>query len=228
MLKTLAKEILSTLLVLSLFIHIPSDSKSVPKKVIVFDASQVETVAPEKTKMRVLAQPGPSLYSDYVDVEEPIFDEPEDVTVEEQKCAEPESPLDLTTEFKNYILELTSTTYTNVDPYIVYAIIERESNWQPEVVNKNSGCTGLMQLAPKYYKEKMKKFGYTDISEPHTNIHLGVDVLSELLTKYKDIRLVLMLYSGRWDTAFKNYRNGHISNYAISVLSRAEELRGES
>lgn len=135
------------------------------------------------------------------------------------------SEADATDCYKRYIFDLTSTQYTNVDPYIIFAIIEHESNWTVDAVNKHSGASGLMQLVPKYYRSRMKELGYTDILEPYANIHLGVDSISSMLNQYKDPALVLMLYSSKWNTAFANYRSGHISKYASSIIARAEELR---
>ena len=137
-----------------------------------------------------------------------------------------ESSDDVTDRLKNYVFELTSTQYTNVDPYIIFAIIERESRWNTDAYNNSSGASGLMQLVPKWYKGRMKEFGYNDIFDPYANIHLGVDSISSLLEQYGDIELVLMLYSGNWNVAFRNYSNGIVSAYASGVLQRAKELRG--
>lgn len=139
---------------------------------------------------------------------------------------EPVQTDDATGELKQYIFELTSTQYTNVDPYVIFAIIERESEWNTDAHNKSSNASGLMQLVPKWYRSRMTELGYSDIFEPHTNIHLGVDSISSLLDQYGDIKLVLMLYSGNWNTAFNNYHRGIVSSYAKGVLQRAEELRG--
>lgn len=130
--------------------------------------------------------------------------------------------------WKAYISDICAETYTNVDPYVVYAVIERESNWDPNVTNPSSGCAGLMQLALQYYGDSMKRLGITDPYDPISNITLGVDLISQLTDKYGDIRLVLMLYSSRHDTAMSQYKAGNISSYAKTVLARAEELRRES
>ena len=47
----------------------------------------------------------------------------------------------------------------------------------------------------------------------------------EISNRYDDIRLVLMTYNMGDKRAKELFNNGDISNYALSVLNRAEELR---
>lgn len=122
-----------------------------------------------------------------------------------------------------YVSEI-SEMYS-IDKYLIHSIIYYESSYISKSINSSSGCTGLMQVCPKWHKKRAERLGVTDFSDPYGSILLGVDYISELLEKHKDIKLVLMLYSGTHKHAFEMYNNGQISNYTKKVLNRANELR---
>src|SRR6478672_4833194 len=68
-----------------------------------------------------------------------------------------------------------------VDPVLVRAVIQVESNFDPQCVS-NKGARGLMQLMP----ETAKRYGIRNISDPEENIRGGVRELAELLTMFHD------------------------------------------
>lgn len=123
--------------------------------------------------------------------------------------------------------------YDNVDPELIIPLISKESQYNPEA--KNGSCVGLMQVSTKYNKDRAEKLGVTDFFDPYENIQIGVDYLSELIDEYEDVYLALMLYNMKWDTAFRLYKSGSISNYAKTIVSQRdilyektnEELYGE-
>jgi soluble lytic murein transglycosylase-like protein len=110
--------------------------------------------------------------------------------------------------------------YNNISPALVNSIIEQESGFNP--MAKNGDCLGLMQVSSYWHKDRAEELGVTDFYDPYSNILLGVDYLSELSDKYNDIRLVLMLYSMKHNSALKMYANGEISTYAKIVIARSE------
>lgn len=123
-----------------------------------------------------------------------------------------------------YVDEICSA-YTNVDPYIVKSIIWQESRYQPDAVNYDGSCVGLMQISTYWNQQRAAKLGVTDYFDSYSNILLGVDFLSELFDTYSDETLVLMLYSMNWNAAFENHSNGVSTTYVDSVQTRAWNLR---
>lgn len=114
--------------------------------------------------------------------------------------------------------------YPNVSSSLVKSVIWHESRYNPEAVNYNETCFGLMQISSYWHKDRMERLGVKDLFDPYGNILVGVDYLSELIDKYEDPAFALMLYNMRHDTAFKLYKQGKISDYAKSVIERATQL----
>lgn len=112
--------------------------------------------------------------------------------------------------------------YDNVDPELVIAIIQKESEYIPTA--ENGGCVGLMQVSKKYNADRAEELGVEDFFDPEGNILIGVDYLSELINTYEDVYLVLMLYNMKWKSAFEMYNSGKVSNYAKSVMEKKDIL----
>ena len=110
----------------------------------------------------------------------------------------------------------------NISPELLMAIIEKESSGKPNVYNGE--CRGLMQVSIRWHKERMVRLNCDDLFDEAQNIHVATDYLAELLEKYEDIRLVLMMYNMKKDTALKNWKNGNITPYATEIIERAKEL----
>ena len=66
-----------------------------------------------------------------------------------------------------------------VDPALVRAVIETESNWNPGAVSRK-GALGLMQLIPT----TAQRFGVNDVFSPKQNVEAGVSYLKTLLERY--------------------------------------------
>lgn len=109
-----------------------------------------------------------------------------------------------------------------ISPEFVMAMCEYESGGDAGVVNY-LGCTGLMQIYPKYNSDRIDKHGVTNLKDPRQNVTVGCDLLHELFEKYEDPALVLMIYHGE-SKAQKKYDSGQISSYAKKILDRACEL----
>lgn len=123
----------------------------------------------------------------------------------------------------NYVYEI-STMY-NLDPYILLAMIEVESNFNTKAYS--NGCCGLMQVNPKWHADRMRRLGVDDILDPYSNILVGADYLSELINEYGDISSALMFYNMKHATARRLVDNGIVSKYASYILERANEIREE-
>ena len=106
-------------------------------------------------------------------------------------------------------------------PELVMAIIERESEGDPNATN--GSCKGIMQISERWHSDRIDRLGVADIYDTVGNIHVGVDYLSDLFLKYEDAATVLMVYHGEEDAVSKSSR-GEISDYAKCILERSQEL----
>lgn len=78
-----------------------------------------------------------------------------------------------------------------VNPELVLAVIEVESNYDPKALSPKN-AQGLMQLIP----ETAKRFGVADVWDPKQNLRGGVAYLRWLLDHFNgDIRLALAGYN---------------------------------
>ena len=78
-----------------------------------------------------------------------------------------------------------------VDPALVRAVIETESNWNPAAVSRK-GAIGLMQLMPT----TAQRFGVNEAFSPQQNVDAGVRYLKTLLQRYDgNLDLALAAYN---------------------------------
>jgi soluble lytic murein transglycosylase-like protein len=78
-----------------------------------------------------------------------------------------------------------------VDPALIRAVIETESNWNP-IALSNKGAGGLMQLIPT----TARRFGVNDVFNAQQNIDGGVHYLKTLLERYNgNLDMALAAYN---------------------------------
>jgi len=78
-----------------------------------------------------------------------------------------------------------------IDPALVRAVIETESNWNPSAISRK-GAVGLMQLIPT----TAQRFGVNDMYSPQQNVDAGVRYLKTLLERYNgNLDLALAAYN---------------------------------
>jgi soluble lytic murein transglycosylase-like protein len=78
-----------------------------------------------------------------------------------------------------------------MDPALIRAVIETESNWNPRA-HSRKGAGGLMQLIPT----TAQRFGAYDVFNPQQNIDAGVKYLRTLLERYRgNLDLALAAYN---------------------------------
>ena len=79
----------------------------------------------------------------------------------------------------------------HIDPALVRAVIETESNWNPGAVSRK-GAFGLMQLIPT----TAQRLGVSDAFNPQQNVDAGVRYLKALLERYNgNLDLALAAYN---------------------------------
>jgi soluble lytic murein transglycosylase-like protein len=84
-----------------------------------------------------------------------------------------------------------AATRHNVDPALIRAVIETESNWNP-FARSRKGAQGLMQLIPT----TAMRFGVNDAFSPQQNVEAGVKYLKTLLDRYNgNLDLALAAYN---------------------------------
>lgn len=132
-------------------------------------------------------------------------------------------PLTEKEQIKQYVREICAKYDNRVTPELVMSMIEHESSYNPKA--KVGSCLGLMQVSSRWHANRAARLGVSDFYDPYSNVLLGVDYLNELLAQYQDVRLVLMMYNMNHNDALSMYRQGKISTYAKSVISKANNYK---
>jgi soluble lytic murein transglycosylase-like protein len=103
-----------------------------------------------------------------------------------------------------------------VDPVLVRAVIQVESDFNPRCVS-NKGARGLMQLMP----ETARQYGVRNVFDPEDNIRGGIHNLADLLARYRgDLHRVLAAYNAG-DGAVSKYRGIPPYEETMTYVKRA-------
>ena len=104
-----------------------------------------------------------------------------------------------------------------VDPLLILAVVAVESRFNP-VAESVFGAKGLMQVLPKYHREKLTEHGgETALLEPDVNIRVGTQILREYLCRSGETEGALQMYLGGAD--------GVASLYTGKVLAERARLK---
>lgn len=107
-------------------------------------------------------------------------------------------------------------------PELLEAIAWQESSYRADA--SAGGCEGLMQISPRWHRERMERLGVEDLRDPAGNMLVAADYLAELFAEWEDPAMVLMVYNGDSD-AGRLWETGEgLSDYAKDVLALSEEL----
>lgn len=109
------------------------------------------------------------------------------------------------------------------DPAVMLAIMFKESSFNPDA--DNGLCKGLMQIYPKWHKERMEELQVTDLTDPLQNMITGMDYLAELKTDDRSMEYALMIYNMGYKKATASLKEYGYSEYATSIMEYAKELR---
>ena len=149
--------------------------------------------------------------------------EPAPAQAEVQEPAKPAPAAERGAGLRNSIYSELITTAAQahgVDPILVQAVIQVESNYQPHA-RSHKGAMGLMQLMPATAREYRVRNAY----DPKANINAGIQKLKTLLNKWEgNVALALAAYNaGEGAVARFNgippYRE--TQNYVTKILSLA-------
>ncbi len=101
-------------------------------------------------------------------------------------------------------------SFVGVSPFLVLAVIEKESSFQPGA-RSPVGAVGLMQVMAKYHAQRFSTGGKrVDLAHPETNIKVGSTILREYLDASKgNLKQALSRYSG----GTKGYAGEVLSTY---------------
>lgn len=130
--------------------------------------------------------------------------------------------VNLSEDLQDYIFTLCAEK--GINPAIVIAMIGKESVYNPDAIGDGGNSLGLMQIQPRWHKERMKRLGTTNLFDPYQNVTVGIDLLDELFSKGKSIEWVLMAYNGGQSYANEKLALGIVSDYANTVLTNARLL----
>lgn len=91
----------------------------------------------------------------------------------------------------------------NLDPTLVLGLIEQESMFKPRVSSR-AGAKGLMQVIPRYHKDKIRGRNIYDID---TNIDVGTSILREYMDNSSSMQAATRKYSGGASSYYRKIRS---------------------
>lgn len=147
-----------------------------------------------------------------------------DNTLEERETEYYDIPL--SEDLQDHIFQLCEDK--DLDPAIIFGMIEKESHFNADAVGDNGRSIGLMQIQDRWHHERMARLGVYDLKDPFQNVEVGIDILSQLLDCGKSIEWALMAYNGGASYANRKLAKGEVSGYVQKVLENAAKYERKS
>ena len=110
-----------------------------------------------------------------------------------------------------------TATEKGIDPALIFALIEIESNFKVEA--KNGPCIGLMQVNCENYDNPNQAMA--SLISPTLNVDAGIEILSGHLKKYPVEKALTCYNMGE-----RGAKGRDTSGYAKKVLSKVEKYKG--
>ena len=143
-----------------------------------------------------------------------------------EEMAQPAHPvhfdIPLSNELQDRIFDICEAY--EIEPELVIAMIGKESAYNASVVGDRGRSIGLMQVQPRWHKDRMERLGCLDLLDPVGNVNVAVDYLAELLRKGKGLEWALMAYNGGPNYANEMVYEGLVSDYVREILANKEKL----
>lgn len=135
----------------------------------------------------------------------------------------------LSTDLQEYIIECCEqypSEINQVSLELVLAVIEKESQYNPDAIGDNGNALGLMQIQPRWHQARMERLGVTDLLDPYQNVRVGIDYLAECLRENETLDEALTVYNAGASGAYNLYFSKGIlaSPYAEDVFSNWHEI----
>lgn len=149
-------------------------------------------------------------------------------SIEEEPCSlmvDTFYPVPLDIELQAHIINECSAY--DIDPAIIFAMIDKESDFDSEAVGDGGSSFGLLQIKQKFHQERMERLAVTDLLNSYQNVVVGIDYLGELLGQYDgNMEKALMSYNAGPTGAYKHwFSKGIYSNgYSQEVLENSRIL----
>ncbi|MBS1198422.1 MAG: Lytic transglycosylase, catalytic [Proteobacteria bacterium] len=103
-----------------------------------------------------------------------------------------------------------------LDPLLIISVIAVESSFNP-LSESNMGAQGLMQVIPRYHKEKLPTdAGEAPLFDPVINVAVGSKVLKEYVRRHGSVTAGLLQFNGSL--------NDPSQSYAKKVLAVKERM----
>ncbi len=145
------------------------------------------------------------------------------------------SPESLTRSLAIHLVKLCKKE--NFKPSFILSLVHHESTFRHDIVS-GAGAIGLMQLLPATadYIARKNKIEFSskklDLSNPFTNLTLGVHYLSYLRVRYKTSTHFLAAYNmgpARYGklTTTERAQLVQVKKYVVGIQENASKLRGE-
>ncbi len=93
-----------------------------------------------------------------------------------------------------------------VDPLLILAVVAVESRFNP-IAESEQGAVGLMQIVPRFHKDKFAASGEAAMLQPHVNIAVGARILKDSIRRGGTETAGLQLYNGAVDDETRAYAN---------------------
>jgi hypothetical protein len=114
-----------------------------------------------------------------------------------------------------------------LDPLLLLAVAAVESSFNP-LAESVVGAKGLMQIIPKWHREKLERVGGDEaLFDPEANILLGATILKEYVHRTGTLEAGLQFYNGAFFDSSAQYAHKVLAERARleAVLQGMDRLR---
>ncbi len=126
---------------------------------------------------------------------------------------------------QKYIYEVCADE--NVPTSLVIAMIQHESNFNPEAVSTTNDY-GLMQINEVNHEELEETYHTANLLDPYQNVFCGIKIIGSYLKKYGNVTKALMAYNMGEYGAKKAWENGVTSTpYSERIQALMYGYEGE-
>ena len=112
-----------------------------------------------------------------------------------------------------------------LDPSLLIAMAQRESNFDPNAYNPSTGACGVMQLIAR----TAAAYGVTNCKDPAQNIDGGAHVLADLVSQFGDVIKAVAAYdwgSGNLSAAIRQWGDNWFSHAPAETQAYVTAITG--